>query len=139
MDEVVAFLTNHWALSALLLVLLLSFLLNESLQGVVGLPRVNPAEAVQLINHQDAQVIDLRNKAAFDAGHIVNALHVPFSEWLNQLTRLENLKQPLILLDANRSDAQKAAKSLKNKGKHVVLLTGGIEAWREAGLPLVKK
>ncbi len=139
MNEIVVFLTNHWVLSALLLVLILAFILNESLQGVLGLPQMKPFEAVQLINHQDAQVIDLRNKAAFDVGHIVGALNLPFAGFQDQVNRLESLNKPLILLDANRSDAPKAGKILKSKGKSVILLSGGIEAWKEAGLPLVKK
>src|SRR3954447_4557465 len=41
---------------------------------------VGPVEAVQLINRRDAVVIDVRDVAAYKAGHITNARHMPEGE-----------------------------------------------------------
>ena len=39
---------------------------------------VTPLQAVQLINHRNAIIVDLRDEAAYTAGSLANARHAPF-------------------------------------------------------------
>jgi rhodanese-related sulfurtransferase len=97
-------------------------------------------EATQLINREDALVVDVRNPDEFSAGHIVNARNIPVAELEARLREIEKHKRkPVIVLCERGSRAGRAATVLKGKGfEKVHVLAGGIEAWRQAGLPVEK-
>ena len=57
-------------------------------QKVSG-PRLSPAQATQLINREDAQVIDVREQAEWSKGHINGARHIPAGEVAQRLGELE--------------------------------------------------
>ncbi len=97
-------------------------------------------QATQLINREDAVVIDLRDAAAFSRGHILGARNVPLAELSRRAGELEKFKaKPVLLLceSGNRSGA--AAATLRQQGfSRVHSLAGGYAAWQQAGLPVQK-
>lgn len=127
------------------LVLLAAFsgimLVLPSLKGKLsGALAVEPTQAVQLINHQDALVLDVREANEFAAGHIANARHIPLSQLSDNLKSLEKHKDKAIVVNC-RSDARSAMAcgTLRKHGfTQVYNLKGGIMAWQQAGLPTVK-
>lgn len=137
----VNFITEHWVLSTLFGVLLLVVLINEYMQRSMGLPSITPQEAIQLINHKDALVVDCRAESLFVTGYIIHSINVPM-ELLEG--RLHKLKQaghhPMILVCAPGQSIDKIIQRLKTEGfKELYLLQGGLRAWTQADLPLVKK
>jgi rhodanese-related sulfurtransferase len=119
-----------------------AMLLWPLLRRAGGGPAVNTAQATQLINREDALVVDVREPADFGAGHILGAKNVP-------LARLEagdvpndvaKRKQKPVILYCERGDAApKAAAALRKQGfEKAVTLSGGIAGWRQAGLPVQK-
>jgi len=139
MNELVAFITNHWVLSALFTMLLVGFFINEAVQQKIQAPRINAEQAVQLINHQEARVLDLRSESLFSAGHILGALPFSASVLEKKLETLQkHINKPLIVVCALGQESPKVALQLRDKGFQTVVLNGGIQAWKEAGLPLVK-
>jgi len=101
---------------------------------------VNPAEATLLINRQDAQVIDVREPDEFAAGHLPEARNIPAGKLSERAGEIEKYKdKPLILCCASGMRSAKACGELKKLGfGSLHTLAGGIDSWRQAGLPIKK-
>jgi len=139
MEQLVVFITNHWALSALFGVILVAFLMNELIQRKRGAAEISPEAAVQLMNHRDALVLDLRGEAAFLEGHILGAMHLPMMSLDKKMASLQkHITQPLLVVCAMGQDSPKAALKLQQNGFQVFVLNGGVQAWKAGNLPLVK-
>ncbi len=99
---------------------------------------VNHVGATRLINDHNAYVIDVRNGTEFGSGHLANSKHMPLEEVLKRKDELKKDK-PIIVVCEMGARATKAAGQLRADGfSQVFVLDGGLKAWREAGLPLVK-
>jgi rhodanese-related sulfurtransferase len=98
--------------------------------------------AVQLINYKDALVLDVREGSEYDAGHVPNSKHIPADKLEQRIQELEKFKsKPVILIHRSGVNTTgKAGSILRKQGfEHVHDLAGGIDAWRQANLPVVKK
>jgi rhodanese-related sulfurtransferase len=101
---------------------------------------VGVAEAVQLINRQDAVILDVREPGEFKAGHIPNARNVPESALAARLKELDKLKgKPILVACASGSRSAPACSALQKAGfEQVYALSGGMGAWQQAGMPMKK-
>lgn len=102
---------------------------------------ISAFEAVQLINRQDALVLDVRDTGEFEAGHITNAKHLPERQLGERLKELEKFKgRPIVVTCRSGARAGAAVDLLRKNGfAAAVTLRGGLGAWREAGMPVDKK
>lgn len=138
MQHFIPFLSEHWLLSVSFLGVLLLILLEERrTQGQKGV-KISTQRAIHLLNKEQAVIVDLRSKTTFEAGHIADALSCPLAEFSACLQKLERYKkQPLILVCANGLESRKAGEILHKEGyASVQLLEGGMNAWRDAHLPI---
>ncbi len=105
-----------------------------------GGPWVNTARAIELINREDALVLDVRDAGEYGAGHILGAKHLPLARIDEGAGELAKKKErPLIVYDDGGERSAKAAAALKRQGfVQVASLSGGLDAWRQAGLPVEK-
>jgi len=105
-----------------------------------GGPSVNTLEATQLINRQDALVVDVREQAEYAQSHILNARLLPLSQLEARLADIEKFKdKPVIVYCATGNRSGAAAATLRKSGfSNVSNLSGGFAAWRQAGLPVQK-
>jgi len=101
---------------------------------------VGPIDAVRLMN-QGALLLDLRSKAEYESGHIIEARHVPADDVAQVAETLKRFKDKVVITcceSGMRSGA--AARTIKTQGfDKVVNLRGGLQAWRAENLPLVKE
>ncbi len=101
---------------------------------------VSTLQATLLINQQNALVLDVREAADYEKGHMLNARNIALGELESRAAEIEKHKaKPVIVVcdDGNRSG--RAATALRRQGfEQVFTLSGGIGAWRQAGLPLEK-
>ena len=106
-----------------------------------GGTRLTPAQATQLINSEDAVVIDVRTEGEYKAGHILNAENIALADLDGQLGKLEKYKShPVIMTCRAGQQSNTAAGILRKAGfTKVHNLAGGIMAWQEASLPLSKQ
>jgi rhodanese-related sulfurtransferase len=108
---------------------------------VGGGPKVNASEATQLINREDALVVDVRDPGEYGAGHIIGAKNVPLSRidaGGSEIAPKRKEKPVIVYCDTGNRSA-KAAAALRSQGfARVVSLSGGIGAWQQAGLPVEK-
>jgi rhodanese-related sulfurtransferase len=108
-------------------------------RGAAG-ASVNTLEATQLINRQDAMVLDVRNADEFQKGHILSARNIPLPQLDARLGDIARYREKPVIVaceSGNRSGA--AASVLRKHGfAHAVSLSGGNAAWQQAGLPVEK-
>lgn len=136
-DSFFVFVLAHPILVGLWVALLVGFIFNEGLRGGKSL---SPQQVVDLMNRQNAVVVDLRERKDFSAGHIVGALNIPSAALLSRLIELEpHRARPIVMACAMGQQAGAAGASLRKAGfANVVRLAGGISEWRNSNLPLVK-
>lgn len=140
MQDIIPFVLHHWLLCGLLLVLLILLMVEEARsKGLLG--QINPQELVQLINRESAVVIDIRNRDAYQGGHIVGALNFPQAELEKDFNKLSKYKdRPMVVVCAMGQKAGEVAVKLKKQNyERVHVLSGGMNAWKNAQLPVVKK
>ena len=102
---------------------------------------VSAAEATQLINRRNAVVIDLRAAADFTHGHLPSARHLQFSELDAKIGQfVKNKSNPVLLVCQTGQQSHKALRIVKDAGyAEVHVLDGGVNAWQQAGMPVVKQ
>jgi len=115
-----------------------AMLLWPLLRRSAGGPWVSVAQATLLINREDALMVDVRDQGEYDAGHILGARSVPLAR-LDSPELVKRKDKPLIVYDDGGERSAKAAAALRKQGfERVVNLTGGLGAWKQAGLPVEK-
>ena len=97
MEQIIEFISAHIILSGAfvaILALLLVDIFGSSLRGYIS---ATPVEVTQLINREDALVLDIREENEFHSGHIVNAIHIPLGYLKDRKVELEKYKnRPVI-------------------------------------------
>ena len=97
---------------------------------------LSPSQAVQMMNHQHAVLVDIRDAAAFQSGHIPQARNLPVADFEKKIASLPKNKPVILVCEIGRS-AVSAAVQLRKLGiADVTVLDGGLRAWSTAGLPV---
>ncbi len=136
MDRVIEFIGHHPYLVSAFAALLIAFIITELQRGGRS---VSPQELSQLVNQQQARVIDLRNTPEFRESRITGSENVPYSQIADKAAELAKSGKPIILVCALGQTSGAAARTLKQAGaSDVYRLAGGISGWRQQGLPLVR-
>ncbi len=119
--------------------MLLFPLLRRGFGGGGGV-EVSTAQATQLINRENALVIDIRDAERFATGRVLNARSLPAAEIAARAGEFARYKdRPLILCCDSGMRAHSAVAPLKKLGfERVLVLAGGLAGWRAAGLPVTK-
>ena len=141
MERLPEFISNHSSL-VVAFVVILALLTWALWQGAGrGLKKLSPMDATQLINRENAVVLDVRSDGEFNQGHIVNAVNFPQKSVEEQLSKLEKYRsRPIITTCRNGQAALGVGNRLRKNGfEQVYNLAGGLVAWEGANLPLVKK
>lgn len=134
--QLFTFVMNHWSLWLAFLGVLFLMFANEHFVKKKGPKHLTPSAAVNAINHDKAIIVDIRDAEAFRQSHIVDAANLPNAP-LNQLEKYKT--KPFILVCARGLQSPPLAVKLRKQGfNQVMVLTGGIAAWKAASLPLIK-
>lgn len=140
MENFTVFIARHMGLFYSFAAILTVLMIIEFFRAKRGRAQIRPADAVLLINKQNAVVIDIRNNDHYRKGHIIDALNFPSRELAEAGKKLDKYKnKPLIVVCGTGTDSQKAAAELAKQGYNASILAGGIRAWTSADLPLVKE
>lgn len=132
------FLVDNWMLVAIALLAAGALLWDIVGERLAGMPRLTPAQTVQLINRENAAVVDLRSTEVFARGHITGAVNLPAAQLGEAAARLGKVAgRPLVLVCDGHAAAVAAGRRLRESGsQRLYLLAGGMGAWREASLPV---
>lgn len=136
-NQALEFIINHYLLVGIWGAFLLALLWDG--QQKSG-KTVSIGEATQLINKENAVVLDIREHKEYSEGHIANAINIPYSKLATRLDELnKNKTQPIVLVCKSGQTVGMAGKMLKEKGFNALRLQGGMMEWRNQSLPVVKK
>ncbi|WP_192456413.1 rhodanese-like domain-containing protein [Musicola keenii] len=141
MQEIMPFISKHPILSVAWIALLVAVIVLTVKSKFSKVKEVARGEAIQLINKEDAVVVDLRNRDDFRRGHIANAVNVQPNDIKNgSLGELEKHKaQAIILVCANGMASREAGENLYRAGfERVLTLKDGLAGWSGENLPLVR-
>lgn len=140
MEQFIEFITNHIILSGAFVAILTLLIIDLLGANLRGYPAATPTEATQLMNRENAIVLDIREDNEYHAGHIVNAIHIPLGYLKDRKDELEKYKnRPIIAVCRSGSRSGQACSLLKKEGfENIYNLKGGMMAWQHASLPLSK-
>jgi rhodanese-related sulfurtransferase len=136
----VKFLLDHLVLIGLAVSSGLLLLWPILMRGAGGVANVTPNEAVVLINRGNAVVVDVREEAEFANGHITDARNIPYAQLGERLKEIQKFRDKPILINCQAGTrSAKACDILRaNQFTQVNNLQGGLNAWIQAKLPVVK-
>ena len=134
-----AFVIAHWYLFLALVVVGGLLLAGPALEGGPGTQKVTCQEAVQVLNHKSAVIVDVREPQEFASGHIARAINIPLGQVATRSQELKKYKdKPIIICCASGARSARAAGILRKAGfTDVRNLAGGLSAWRGANLPTI--
>lgn len=102
-----------------------------------GIMEVDTPSAMNLINRQNALVLDVREQGEYDTGHIINSRLIPTGQLKDRIGELEKYRaRPIVVVCRSGARAAGASAFLNKQGFKPHLLTGGVIAWQKANLPL---
>jgi len=126
-------------------ILIVAFLLSGALllwplvqRRLSPMKEIGTPFVTNLINRQNAVLLDVRESNELAGGKLPNALHIPLSQLKDRVAELAKLtSRPVVVYCALGRRARGAAAVLANAGfANIYMLSGGVKAWRDAGLPL---
>ncbi len=133
-----AFLEKNWILVVAMVVsgaMLIWPLIARRLSPVREVGTLN---VTQLMNHEHAVLLDVREPADFKGGKLPGAVHIPLSQLGQRAGELAKLtSRPVVAYCALGRRSPSAAGMLSKLGfASIYSLRGGLKAWKDAGLPV---
>ncbi|HUX90194.1 MAG TPA: rhodanese-like domain-containing protein [Gallionellaceae bacterium] len=107
---------------------------------VRGVKVVNTVEALELINHKNALVLDVREESEYKSGHLLNAKWIPLGRLAERIGELERYReQPIVVVCRSGARSASACAMLGKQGfTQAHNLSGGVMGWQKSNLPLEK-
>jgi len=139
MDRLLDYSINHPLLAGGLLLMTFIVIGYELRQRGAMSSAIGSGEAIRLVN-SGAVLVDLRSANQFKDGHITGAKNVPGDQIAADPKALEKLAAKTIVLYCDDGVTTAAAqRALARAGaKDVFSLRGGLAAWKQENLPVVK-
>ncbi len=142
MDQLIEFASDNLFLFVALFAVFAMLIKAEYEHQTTRMAQLSPARATRLLNDEEnVLVLDVRSQKEFADGHIKSARHIPLQELNAAIDGLAGHKSGPVLVYCNSGNVSaKAGRILHLAGfERLNNLSGGILAWKEAGLPLTKK
>ena len=140
MQDFMVFAKQHWLLFTLFVVILIIWLVIESRISLQKNQAIGIQKAITMMNQDKALLIDVRKVEKFETGHILGAMSLPADDFSTDNKIFTKRKQRPILIYADTTQlAINCAMKLKKSGiEEVFVISGGITAWKQANMPVVK-
>ena len=137
MDRLLEFITANPLLVVATVLMAIAVVVIEIQLRARALLEVSTAEAVRMIN-RGATVVDIREKARYEAGHIVDAvLMAPADLAKGEEGRIKK-KRGVVVVCENGNQSYRTVKALRAAGfDGAFSLKGGISSWQRDSQPLV--
>jgi len=139
--RIIEFIGNHPLLILAFAGTLGALLASEISRRLSGMKAVDPVQATQLSNRENAIFLDIRDDGEYGGGHIPEAIHIPIRQLPDRIGELNKHKDcPVIAYCRSGNRSNGAGSVLKKHGfENVYNLSGGIVAWQKASLPVSTK
>jgi rhodanese-related sulfurtransferase len=139
MNRLFEYTSNHPLLAGAAAILAILTIVIEMRERAKGSSLIAPTDAVRLVN-AGAVVLDVRETAEYETGHIIDSRNIPAKEVANRADTLKKFKEkPVVICCETGMASGSAAKALRALGfSKVATLKGGLRSWRQENLPLVR-
>lgn len=81
-------------------------------------------------------ILDVRTEEEWDSGHVDGAVLVPLSELENRVGELDKSRKTIVYCMIGVRSPRASMILIDAGFQHVYNMTGGIDAWKEAGYPV---
>ncbi len=141
MNDYFVFIQNHSLLFAGLIGIIGLIAWTEFGRFTRKYQDVNTTQAVQVMNRDNSVVLDVREDAEIRGGKIKGAKHIPLAQLKTRMSELDSAKEKPVLVYCRSGNRSAHACDLLTKGgfTDVYNLSGGVNAWESANLPLSKR
>ncbi len=139
MNRLFEYVANHPLLVAATALVAIVAIVLELRQRSRGSAAVGTTDAVLLAN-QGALMLDVRTDEQYAEGHIIDARHIKSSDLEASLDSLKKYREkPVVVYCDSGAISASLARIMKASGfAKVANLKGGLQAWKQDNLPLVK-
>jgi len=96
---------------------------------------LTPREVADLLRDGDAQLVDVREPYEHEAGRIAGDLHIELERLTAEAGSIDR-DRPVVFYCRSGSRSDMAAQAFSASGYRAYNLTGGLQAWVAAGLPI---
>ncbi len=139
--QITEFSANHSLLAGAFAALLVAVFINEFKHASQNFSKLTPAGAIQLLNNEDVVLLDVREPAETASGKIAKSIQIPVASVAQRIGELEKHKDKHVIVYCKTGQRSGLACRQLNKAgfDKVYSLSGGIQAWQEAHLPIGRK
>ena len=103
-----------------------------------GVSEITPQEARSAVDAAYSQFIDVRTPEEYASGHAARSRNIPIDQLMANLDKLEK-NEPVFLICQSGHRSKKAAQMLVDAGfPQAISISGGTNAWKEAGYPMAE-
>ena len=136
----VAFLEKNWMMALVFVVSGVMLIVPFVTRRMSKARDVGNLEATVLMNKKDAIIVDVRETSEYENGRLPGAVHIPLSQLDARVAEIARQgSRPVIAYCARGKRSRMEASALSKAGfGEIYNLSGGIDAWRSAGLPVEK-
>lgn len=101
---------------------------------------VSVTEAVMLMSRNHPLILDVREPAEFAEGHLQGARNIPLAQLAANIQHIQKFRDKPVLVVCQSGSRAKAACNILKAEQFSALnqLKGGMQAWVEAKMPVVK-
>lgn len=136
--QLLEFSIKHIALVSAIIAILCALGVINYLQWTLGARAISPTRATLLINRHQAAVLDLREELEFLKAHLPKAAYLSHDSWAALRQQLKP-SCPIILITSRSMPPFKWLKALRAEGfSELYYLEGGLTAWEQANLPMIR-
>ena len=137
LEGLFTYVSDHPLLVSIFFLLLILFILNESKRSG---KTIDTQQLVQLMNRENAVVLDVRDSTEYSQGHIPNALNIPYSALSGRVREIEQYKETPVVVTCKMGQHSSAATNILRKSgfTNVAKLRGGLMEWRGQNMPVTK-
>ncbi|GLQ33524.1 rhodanese-like domain-containing protein [Litoribrevibacter albus] len=135
MEQFFEFATNNAMLVGAWVVLLVLFIISETRKGGKTL---SAQQVIMRMNKEEALILDVRDKADYKKGHIINSINIPYASLDSRVTEIESHKEKPVVVVCKMGQTSNAAGSILRKHgfTDVTRLAGGMAEWTSLNLPV---
>lgn len=100
------------------------------------IPQVLASDLEKSMAHGAVTLVDVRNDAEWESGHIAGAIHIPLGYLPDRLKEVPRSKPIVVQCAAGARSSIGASLLAASGADRVINLVGGMGEWRKAGLPV---
>jgi rhodanese-related sulfurtransferase len=96
---------------------------------------LEPERVAEMLERREVQVIDVRERSEWEAGHVAGARHVELDRVQAQAETIEK-GTPVVFQCRGGSRSEMVASAFRAAGWDAYNMEGGLRAWADGDLPL---